>query len=250
MAVHYDVENGIAEAVIDAPPLNILTRSLMGELRRLVDRAEEEPDLRVLLIRAAGRHFSAGASVEEHLPGEVEAMILEFMETVAALRDFPLPVVVAVQGRCLGGALELAMAADLVLAGESALLGVPEIHLGVFPPAACIQLPRLAGPRLAAEMVLTGSPIDATTAGRAGLLNRVVPDECLDGEARALARSLAAQSAAALRSASRALRVGEADGNADVEVTRIYLQELMQTADAEEGLRAFVEKREPRWSHT
>jgi len=150
MAVHYEVAGGIAEAVIDSPPLNILTRDLMGGLREVLTRAGQEAELRVLLVRAEGKHFSAGASVEEHLPGEVDEMIPEFMETVHAIESFPLPVVMAVHGRCLGGALEIVLAGDLIVAGERALLGVPEIALGVFPPDASTTQPgrsRLTEPK-------------------------------------------------------------------------------------------------------
>ena len=250
MAVHYEVRDGIVEAVIDAPPLNILTRSLMRELREALERAIDEPDLRVLLLRAEGKHFSAGASVEEHLPGQVDEMIPEFMETVRTIEAFPLPVVVAVHGRCLGGALEVALAGDLIVAGERALLGVPEIALGVFPPAACVQLPRLAGARVAAEMIFSGNPITAHAALERGLLNRVVPDDRVTEQARELAASVARHSGAALRSAKSALRAGVSHAAQDAEVVRIYLEELMCTADAEEGLRSFVEKRQPQWSHS
>lgn len=255
--VRSEVRDGIGQVVLDAPPLNILTRAMMAELREALGGLARDDTLRVLLLSAAGKHFSAGASVEEHLPGVVEEMIPEFMATVAAVHDFPAPVVVAVQGRCLGGGLELALAGDLVVAGEGAILGVPEIALGVFPPAACVQLPRLAGPALAAEMVLAGAPLDAASALRAGLVRRVVPDPQVLDEARTLAASMARHSAVALRLAKRALRMGgrgaaEAGSRtepAESEITRLYLQELMSTADAHEGLRSFVEKRKPRWSH-
>jgi cyclohexa-1,5-dienecarbonyl-CoA hydratase len=250
MPVRVDVRDGIGRVALDEPPLNILTRALLADLRRALGRLEEDRTLRVLLLTARGKHFSAGASVEEHLPGEAEEMLPEFVGTVAAFHDFAAPTVVAVQGRCLGGGLELALAGDLVVAGEGALLGVPEIALGVFPPAACVQLPRLVGPAVAAELVLTGAPMDAASALRAGLVRKVVPDDRLLEEATALAETLASRSAAALRVAKRALRGGAAGWDAASEVTRLYLHELMRTADAEEGLRSFLEKRTPQWSHS
>lgn len=250
MPVKVEVREGIAHVVLHDPPLNILGRALLGELRGALAGLAEDTTLRALVLGAEGRHFSAGASVEEHLPGEVEEMIPEFMATVAAVEGFPAPVVVAVQGRCLGGALELALAGDLVVAGEGALLGVPEIALGVFPPAACVQLPRLVGPALAAEMILTGVPLDAASAGRAGLVRRVVPDERVTEIAMELAETMAKHSAAALRTAKRALRVGAGTTDPGPAVTRIYLEDLMRTADATEGIRSFVEKRRPEWSHS
>ncbi|MDT8341873.1 MAG: enoyl-CoA hydratase-related protein, partial [Longimicrobiales bacterium] len=258
MPVTVEVRAGVAHMVLDAPPLNILTREVMQGLREALAGVAGDAEARVILLTAAGRHFSAGAAVEEHLPGTVEAMIPEFMETVALLETAPAPVVVAVQGRCLGGGVEVALAGDLVVAGEGTVLALPEIALGVFPPAACLQLPRLAGPALAAEMVLTGAPLDAERAERAGLFCRVVPDDRVQEEARALAETLACHSGAALRMAKRGLRVGSGagrsagagaagDAGAEAEVTRLYLEELMATADAREGLEAFMEKRQPRW---
>jgi cyclohexa-1,5-dienecarbonyl-CoA hydratase len=252
MAITVEVHEGIAHLVLDDPPLNILTAPLMKDLRDRLRDCAADRSLRVLVLSAAGKHFSAGASVEEHLPGAVETMIPEFMATVAALDTFPAPVVVAIQGRCLGGALELALAGDLLVAGRNALLGVPEISLGVFPPAACVQLPRLASPGLAAELVLTGKPITAAQALEAGLVRRVVEDEAVVAEAMDLARAMSGHSAAALREAKKALRAGVArDGDGGMaESSRIYLEDLMQTADATEGLRSFVEKRRPQWSHS
>jgi cyclohexa-1,5-dienecarbonyl-CoA hydratase len=250
MAIEVERHGGVAHAIFDDPPLNILTRALLGELRAVLSDLAGEPTLRVLLVSARGKHFSAGASVEEHLPGSVEAMIPEFMETVRTVDAFPVPVVFAVHGRCLGGALELVLAGDIVVAAEGALFGVPEIQLGVLPPAACVQLSRISPSGVAAELVYTGASIDAEAARRAGLVLRVVPPEALLAEAGALADSIAERSAATLRVAKRALRAGRGDLDARmVEVERLYLGELMATADATEGLASFLEKRPPRWSH-
>jgi cyclohexa-1,5-dienecarbonyl-CoA hydratase len=144
MGVKVTVEEGIGRLTLSQPPLNILTRDLLREVRDALARLAAEPALRVLLLGAEGKHFSAGADVGEHLPPAFEEMIPEFMGTIAALRDFPLPAVAAVRGRCLGGGCELVQGADLVVAGESASFGQPEIVLGVIPPAACALLPALA----------------------------------------------------------------------------------------------------------
>lgn len=258
MSLTVEVGDGIARLELDHPPLNIVTRAIMASLREALDPLAEDATLRVLLLSARGKHFSAGASVEEHLPGVVEEMIPEFVSTVAALNRFPAPVVVAVQGRCLGGALELALAGDLLVAGEGALLGLPEIALGVFPPAACVQLPLLAGPGVAAELILTGATVDARTALGMGLVHRVVPDDRLMDEALTLAGSMARHSGAALRAAKRTLRAAWASGGPGAAASledrmadagRSYLDDLMRTADAREGLQAFLEKRPPRWRH-
>ncbi len=272
-AVATDASIGVI--TLNHPPLNILTREVLAKLRGDLAELAGQPGLRVLLLRAEGKHFSAGASVEEHLPPACDAMIREFGETVLALRDFPLPVVAAVRGRCLGGGFELVQAADIVVAADDALLGQPEIALGVFPPAACALLPRLGGAALAAELVFLGESLTAAEAHAAGLVRRVVPGACLDDAAEGLARQIARHSGAALRAAKRGLRGacgaaqgkarGKGEGNNDNgaasdraiddpvaahlrAATDIYLDDLMRTSDALEGLHAFLEKRRPEWS--
>jgi len=245
------IGDGIAHAVLSEPPLNILTRDVLRSVRETLEARHDDAKLRVLLVSAEGSHFSVGASIEEHLPGQVEEMIPEFIETVLAVDRFPVPVVFAIQGRCLGGALELVLAGDMILAAEDALFGAPEIKLGVFPPAACVQLPTYTSPGLAAELVYTGEMIDAATAQHAGMVLRVVPGEVLLEQATTLAESIAVHSAAALRAAKRALRVGRGDVEPRMRsVSSIYLRDLMSTADAKEGLTSFMEKRQPEWSHS
>jgi cyclohexa-1,5-dienecarbonyl-CoA hydratase len=245
-------ESGIARVTLANPPLNILTRGILGELRTRLRSLADDASLRVVVLGAEGKHFSAGADVGEHLPPTYQAMIPEFLETVAALRAFPVPLIAAVRGRCLGGGFELVQAADLVVAGESATFGQPEILLGVIPPAACALLPDVAGPARAAEIVFTGDPLSAAQALAAGLVARVVPDDGVDAEALALAGRIARHSAAALRVAKRALRppVRErAEADALAAAGRRYSRDLMRTADAREGLTAFLEKRAPVWTH-
>jgi cyclohexa-1,5-dienecarbonyl-CoA hydratase len=250
MKVTTSMTDGVGRIVLADPPLNILTRALLAELREQLAALAGEPSLRVLLLQADGPHFSAGASVPEHLPPACDAMIPEFTETIRALGAFPLPVIAAVRGRCLGGAFELVQAADLVIAADGALFGLPEIQLGVFPPAACALLPRLIGGGVAAELLYTGDALSASAAAAAGLVRRVVPDESLDGDAHDLALRIARHSGAALRRAKRAFRAATADvDRALAAAEAIYLEDLMTTHDAVEGLQAFVEKRRPQWSH-
>ena len=251
MTTRTSIEDGIGRIVLDQPPLNILSQQLLGDLRRDLAALESETTLRVLIVSAEGKHFSAGADVGEHMPPAFEQMIPEFIETVAMLDSFPLPVVVAVQGRCLGGGFELAQAADMIIAGEGAMFGQPEIMLGVLPPAACAVLPDLCAPGRAAEIVFTGEALNAFDAHQAGLVLRVVADDRLETEALDLANKIARHSAAALKVTKRALRVGlkESRASAFAAVDKIYVDELMQTKDAVEGLQAFLDKRKPTWKH-
>ncbi|HXV90597.1 MAG TPA: enoyl-CoA hydratase/isomerase family protein [Gemmatimonadales bacterium] len=245
MGVTRTTDGGVARLHMSWPPLNILTRAALAELRAAVAAAATDATLRVLLLTAEGRHFSAGADVREHLPPDHEALIPEFLDTIAAIARFPVPVVAAVRGRCLGGGFEVVQAADLIVAGEGASFGQPEIVLGVLAPAACVLLPRIAGSQGAAEIMYTGDPIPAPEALRLGIVRRVVPDGEVEDAAAALARRIARHSAATLRLARRALRSPPAFR----EVAALYRDDLMATADAVEGLRAFVEKRDPVWSH-
>lgn len=250
-AVRASFEDGVGRIVIDQPPLNILTRQLLAQLRQELDTLSSARELRALLITAEGEHFSAGADVGEHLPPEHERMIPEFVATVGAIDAFPLPVIAVVRGRCLGGGFEVALAADLIVAAEGALFGQPEIMLGVLPPAACALLPERCPPGVAAELVLTGDPIEAGDAERVGLVRYVVPDERLESAASELAARIARHSAATLRVAKRALRSGATERRAAAlaECGKVYVDDLMKTRDAVEGLQAFIEKRKPSWSH-
>lgn len=249
------MHDGVGRVVLDSPPLNILTRDVLARLRRELARFAEEPTLRVLVLTATGRHFSAGADVGEHLPPHHLSLIPEFVDTVRALDAFPLPVVAAVRGKCLGGGFELVQPADLIVAGEGASFGQPEILLGVFPPAACVLLAERLPPGVAARVIYTGDPLSAAEAERYGLVLQVVPDDRVDETALELARRIAKCSAAALRVAKRTLRGANGDGLAAArhaalrEAGHRYLHELMATHDAVEGLRAFTEKRVPAWTH-
>jgi cyclohexa-1,5-dienecarbonyl-CoA hydratase len=251
MTVATAVEPGIGRIVLDRPPLNILTRDVLRAMRAELARLADQRDLRVLLLTAAGPHFSAGADIGEHLPPHHLALIPDFLDTVAALDAFPVPVVAAVRGRCLGGGFELVQPADLIVAGEGASFGQPEIALGVFPPAACVLLPGRLPPSLVARVIYSGDPISAAEALRWGFVTRVVPDETVDEAALEEARRLARHSAPALRAAKQAVNgvAAAARRAALLQAGHVYLHELMETHDAVEGLRAFAEKRRPVWRH-
>ena len=251
MTTDIAINDGIGEIVINNPPLNILTREVMQQLRDGLGGLQQERTLRVLILRAEGKHFSAGADVGEHMPPDYEAMIPEFIETIAAVDAFPLPVIAAVQGRCLGGGFELIQPVDFVVAGEGSQLGQPEIMLGVIPPAACAILPQICVPSAAAEIVFTGDAVAAGRAAQLGFVWKVVADDAVRTEAVTLAQRIARHSAAALRIAKRALRQGFAAARLGAlrESGRIYVDELMNTEDAVEGLTAFTEKRTAEWKH-
>jgi cyclohexa-1,5-dienecarbonyl-CoA hydratase len=245
--VTHGVAGGIGRLTLNHPPLNILTREVLAGLRGELSALAAVPGVRVLVLSAAGTHFSAGADVREHLPPEHAAMIPEFLTTIAALDAFPVPVIAAVQGRCLGGGFELVQAADIIVAAEHAVFGQPEIQLGVIPPAACALLPARVGRGVAAEVIYGGDVLPAAEAARVGLVRRVVPDAELEDAALAIAARIARHSGAALRAAKRALRAGTTAAALRAQGDW-YLQGVMGTRDALEGLEAFVAKRAPVWT--
>ena len=231
------------------PPLNILDISMLMELREALARVE--PRRHVLIIDAQGdRAFSAGASVQDHLGDRVATMLGHFHDCFRLLDKLDIVTVALVRGAALGGGCELALACDLVLAADNAKFGQPEINLGVFPPVAAYQLSRQLAPRKGLELLLTGDSIDAATAERLGLVNAVFPIAEFDACADAWLQRLYKQSASSLRFARRAFRLAQsANFNERLAVVeRLYLDELMETHDANEGLNAFVEKRKPVWT--
>ncbi len=231
------------------PPLHILDVAMLEELRDAIARVA--PDRHALIIDAQGeKAFSAGASVQDHLGDRVATMLEHFHDCFRMLAKLDVVTVALVRGAALGGGCELALACDFVLASDRAKFGQPEINLGVFPPVAAYQLSRQIAPRKGLELLLAGNTIDAAAAERFGLVNAVFQLADFDALADEWLRRLYKQSASSLRFAKRAFRLAQsADFNERLaSVERLYLDELMQTSDANEGLNAFVEKRKPMWS--
>lgn len=233
---------------LNDPPLHILDIAMLEELRDAI--AQVTSDRHTLVIDATGdKAFSAGASVQDHLGDRVRGMLACFHDCFRMLARLDLVTVSLVRGVALGGGCELALACDFVLASDRARFGLPEIQLGVFPPVAAYQLSRQLPPRKGLELLLTGDPIDAARAEQLGLVNAVFPSSEFDTRANEWLTRIDRHSASSLRMAKKAFRMAQAD-DFDVrlaEVERLYLDELMETQDANEGLNAFVEKRKAAW---
>jgi len=232
------------------PKANVIDAAMIAALDRALDEHLDRTDLLGVLIDAEGPHFSFGASVEEHLPGRCAAMLKSLHATLLRLLASPIPVLVAARGQCLGGGLELALAGTLLFLGPDARLGQPEIKLGVIAPAASCLLPERIGRAAAEELLLSGRSLDAGEAQALGLATAVAADP--EGAAIAWFREhLAGKSAAALRHALRAARIDliERVRAKLARVEALYLEDLMATRDAVEGLEAFLAKRPPRWEH-
>lgn len=247
--LHAETAADIATITLDRPPLNILTIEMMRELDAALDVVSASKHLKAVVLRAEGKAFCAGVDVADHVPERVDVMIRGFSRLFTHLRELPVPTIAVVQGAALGGGTELAIGCDLVLAGSSARFGQPEIKLGVFPPIAAAFFPRLTGYQQAARLLFTGAVISADEALQLGLVTAVAPDGELAAHLETLLAQLRGLSAATLRLAKRALRYGaDSGGSAGLEaIETLYLTDLMATADAAEGINAFMEKRRPIW---
>ena len=247
-SVRVEFRGPAALVTLDRPPLNVLDLATIRELRDALTELTARRDAKVLVLRSAlSGTFSAGVDVAAHAPDEVGAMLEAFHGVFRILDAMPQLAIAAVDGRCLGGGCELAVFCDVVLATRRSVFAQPEIDVGCFPPVAAVTLPRLVG-RAAFEMILTGAPVTATEAARIGLITRVVDD--LDAEVHRWTAALATKSGAVLAIARRAVRQGGHD-SFEVALARaesLYRDELIGTADCEEGVRAFLEKRPPLWT--
>ena len=241
-------DGAVLRVVLDAPPGNILDIATLSDLNRKLAAAGSAPALKAIVFEGAGGHFSYGVSIEEHRPGTVEEMLRTFHGLFRTLQRLDRVLIAVVRGRCLGGGLELASFCHRVFAHPRARLGQPEINLGVFPPAASVILPLRCGQAAADEICLTGRTYSAREALKLGLVDEVAADP---GRAagRWMVKHILPKSAAALARAVKAvrLRYGAAIDNDLAATERIYLEDLMRTHDAREGIEAFLAKRAPRW---
>ncbi|MEK6664898.1 MAG: enoyl-CoA hydratase-related protein [candidate division NC10 bacterium] len=249
--IRLEVADGVARLVLARPPLNILNIEMMEELNSALERVQALAEVRALVMAAEGKAFSAGVAVEDHLGDRVKPMLEAFHRIFHLLRALPCPTVAAVQGAALGGGSELATFCDFVIASETATFGQPEIKVGVFPPIAAVHYPNRIGLARTLQLLLTGEVIGAKEAERIGLVDRVVPAAQLPAAVEEVLVKLSDKSRAVLALTRRAVldAAGQPFDAALRAVESLYHAELMQTEDAREGLRAFVEKRAPVWKH-
>ena len=252
VGIRMERDGGWMRLILDQPKGNILSIAMMREVRASLASVCNSPRVRLVTMEGAGGHFSYGASVEEHRAVAIRQALSELHGLVRDQLACPAPTAAIVRGRCLGGGFEVALACDFIFAATDAVLGVPEITLGVFPPAAAALLPARIGATRAAAAILTGRSTSVTEWSSAGLVELVAPSDELEATVgHWFVKNLAPRSAAALRCAARASRLAIVQ---HVEATlpeleQLYLDTLMGTRDANEGIEAFLEKREPQWSH-
>jgi cyclohexa-1,5-dienecarbonyl-CoA hydratase len=241
----------IGRITFNRPPLNILNIKMMQEINNaLMDFQKQK--LKVLILNANGKAFSAGVDISDHTKEKVNKMIQVFHSIFTNLSKIRAPTIALVKGAALGGGCEVATFCDIVIASEKSKFGQPEIKVGVFPPVAAAIFPKLMWSKKALELIITGETISATEAKDLGLVNHILPVETFESEAeKFIAEKLASNSAVVLQLTKRAFIEGATQNYAESikKIEGIYLNELMKTNDANEGLSAFLEKRQPIWKN-
>ena len=240
----------VVRIALHNPPLNVITVPMMMEMQQALAEIEARPEVSVIVFEGDARAFSAGVDIGAHVPQQVHEMLTSFHAVIRAIVGSRKVTIAAVRGACLGGGAELAAVCDIVYTAADATWGFPEIKLGCYPPVAAVALPALVGQKRASELILTGRQISGGEAVAIGLANRAVRYEELDGIVEETLAELCELSPAALAHAKKAIYGWDAihfdKGLARAE--KIYFEELISTADAREGIMAFLEKRSPKWT--
>ncbi len=248
--IRFKIDDRVARITFARPPLNVLNIAMMREIASALAECSKQ-DLVAIVFDGdvESRAFSAGVAVEEHVDETIYQMLDAFHSIFRSLEQLAKPTISVVDGVALGGGCEIVAASDIVISSDRARFGQPEIKLGVFPPVAAILLPRVIGEKRARELMLTGDIIDAVEAGRLGLCNHVVPPNHLEQKLLEVLVKLRDLSGVVLEFTRRAMDLGcgRTLDAALIDQENLYLHELMKSADASEGVKAFLEKRRPVW---
>jgi len=249
--IQTDFKEGVATLTLNRAPLNWLNIEMMEEINAFFEGLLKEKSLKLLVIQAAGKAFSVGVEVADHMGDLAPKMIGVFHRMFRLMDALKVPSLAVVNGSALGGGCELALYCDMVIATEKSKFGQPEIQVGVFPPIAALVFPRLIGRKKAMELILTGDTISAQEASVLGLINKVVSEASLGQEVNAFVEKFTKLSGLVLKLTKEATLAGlNDDMNEGLKaIEKIYLNQLMKTHDAMEGLKAFLEKRNPTWKN-
>lgn len=249
----YTHNNTVANLLLDDGKGNVLDNVMMLEILDCFKQFKTNPNLKLITFQGEGKHFSFGASVPEHTKELAEMMIKTFHQLFFGIMDLGIPTMAKISGQCLGGGMELAIVCNFLFADKTAKLGQPEIILGVFPPPASVILPEKIGLARAEELLLTGKTIDADEALKIGLLNFVFENkDDLNTEVEAwIVKNIVPKSASSLRYGVKATRIkfNHILGNFLPQLEYMYVKQLMETKDANEGINSFLEKRAPVWEN-
>jgi cyclohexa-1,5-dienecarbonyl-CoA hydratase len=252
MSVRVEKRERVMLLTLDRPPLNVLDLSLLRELDGILTTCAQASTVDVVVLRGAGqRAFSAGVDIRDHTRDKVPEMLDIVHGAIHKLLALPQVTVALIQGVCLGGGCEVASSCDFLLASEESSFATPEIHVGCYPPVALARFPSLIGYHRAAEMILTGRRYSAQEALAMGFINRVFPPDQLESGLESVLEELLSKSGAVLRITLKGLRQLSLKTFADAlkKSEELYCQELLRTEDVEEGVQAFLAKRNPQWTH-
>lgn len=250
--IRFNIDDRVARITFARPPLNVFNIEMMREITKALGECARRDIVAIVFDADQNcRAFSAGVAVEEHVQETIFQMLDAFHAIFRVLEQIAKPTIALVDGAALGGGCELVAACDIVIASDRARFGQPEIKLGVYPPVAAVLLPLVIGEKRARELILTGEIIDAKEAGRLGLCNHVVPRPHLEPKLLEILAKLRELSGTSLSFARQALDLGRGKSieTALEQQENIYLHELMKTEDANEGVKAFMEKRKAAWRH-
>jgi len=251
--VEYTHENSVTRIILDDGKGNVLDNVMMNEIIEVLSTIKSNNNIKLITFEGAGKNFSFGASVEEHTKEKAEEMLTTFHKIFLTLLDLHIPTLAKISGQCLGGGLELPLMCNFLFADKTAKLGQPEIVLGVFAPPASIMLPLKIGNVRAEELLITGKIISAEEAKSIGLLNEVFEDkQTMETELNIwIEKNICTKSASSLKFATKAARASY-DFFLKMnlpEFHKLFVKELMETNDANEGINSFIEKRKPVWKN-
>ncbi|HUJ30392.1 MAG TPA: enoyl-CoA hydratase/isomerase family protein [Candidatus Acidoferrum sp.] len=249
--VKYRVDGEVMRLTLDRPEHNLLNERMLAEIAAGINSVAERSDIKLIVIDSAAKAFCGGIELGEYTQRRVFQLVDAFHNTFSAMLDTSKPVLVVVNGPAFGGGAELAALADLVIATPKAKFAQPEIKLGVFPPLAAAILPNILGPKVALELVLTGESMTAERAHELGLVNWLVPEAELKKKVEDVIARVTAQSGPVLTMAKKAIlgSMGMPLREGVRSSMRVFLNELADLEDSQEGLRALVEKRPPKWKN-
>ncbi len=249
--VELTIDGDVAYLTLNNPPVNIMTAAVMESLSGHLETIAGDRDLKAVAVTGTGKAFCAGADVGEHRPEQVGPMITAFGRLFRQLDALEIPVVMAVGGAAMGAGFELILMADVLVAAENATFGQPEIRLGFFAPVGVVVLPELVGRARAMEITCSGRSYTAAEMVRFGLVSQVVPDAALTDALETVLKDFRKASPLVLRLNTRTLkRMRPGNFAADLAAAeKIFLEELMTSADPVEGIEAFYGKRRPEWKN-
>ena len=247
----FEQADGVARVTLNRPKVNMMNIEMMDEINNLLESFVSDQDLKCVVIDAAGKHFCTGVEVADHKPDKVGDMIATFNRIFELLEQIDVPVIALVQGFCLGGGMELAIACDVIVADKSAKFGQPEIKVGFLPPYAAIRLPQLVGPARAVEICTTGKFYSAEESQLMGMVAHVAEDGQLSETAENIVKEIRSNSPLIIRLNKQAVRqhLGMDFKQALEGVSDLFLNTLMKTEDTLEGIASYEEQRKPVWKN-